>query len=120
MKWILVAAIAIATTAGDVLQTHGMKRMGEVRDFSPRAIFAVGHAIVRTPMMLASIACLAVAFFALVALMSMTDLSFAVPATASSYVLETLLASRVLHEDVTWRRWLGAALVACGVGLLSA
>jgi putative NADH-flavin reductase len=29
MKWLLVAAIVIATIAGDLLQSHEMKRAGE-------------------------------------------------------------------------------------------
>ena len=47
------------------------------------------------------------------------DLSFAVPATAASYVLETLLAKWILKERVDTRRWAGALLVACGVALLA-
>src|SRR5215813_6546177 len=115
MKWLLVAAIACATATGDVLQTRAMKRIGEVHDFRPQAIVATARIMFRTPMLLGSIAALAVAFFSLMALMSMSDLSFAVPATASSYVLETMLARLILQEDVSWRRWIGAALVAGGV-----
>jgi drug/metabolite transporter (DMT)-like permease len=36
-----------------------------------------------------------------------------------SYLLETLLAKYILGEDVKWRRWAAAFLVACGVVLLS-
>ena len=62
---------------------------------------------------------MAVSFFAFIALLSVADLSFAVPATAVSYVLETVLAKYVLKERVTLVRWAGASLVACGVALLS-
>src|SRR5205085_3623406 len=34
MKWILVGIIAICNTLGDVLNTAGMKRQGEVEDLS--------------------------------------------------------------------------------------
>jgi uncharacterized membrane protein len=53
------------------------------------------------------------------ALVSVADLSFAVPATAITYVLETILARYALKERVTWVRWTGAYLVACGVALLA-
>jgi uncharacterized membrane protein len=53
------------------------------------------------------------------ALVSVADLSFAVPATAISLVFETILARFALNESVDWKRWTGAALVACGVLLLS-
>jgi drug/metabolite transporter (DMT)-like permease len=47
------------------------------------------------------------------------ELSFAVPATAATYILETIFARYVLKETVGWGRWAGAGLVACGVALLS-
>ena len=53
------------------------------------------------------------------ALVSVSDLSFAVPVTAASYIFETILAKYLLKERVGWKRWAGVALVACGVGLLS-
>jgi len=46
-------------------------------------------------------------------------LSFAVPASAGSLVIETILARVVLNERVDSRRWIGAALVAGGVWLLA-
>ena len=62
---------------------------------------------------------MAVSFFALMALLSIAKLSFAVPATASSYVLETALAKYILREHIGWRRWAGASLVGCGVLLVA-
>ncbi len=35
MKWLLVAIIAVCNTLGDVLNTAGMKRQGEVEDLKP-------------------------------------------------------------------------------------
>src|SRR5258708_4644779 len=46
-------------------------------------------------------------------------LSFAVPVTAASVVIETILAKLVLKEHVTPMRWAGACFVACGVALLA-
>nr|MCU0229244.1 EamA family transporter [Bryobacterales bacterium] len=69
---------------------------------------------------LAAIAFLAVSFVAFLQLLKMTDLSFAVPASAASLVLETLLAKLLLREPVHWQRWCGTALVAAGVVLIAA
>ncbi len=62
---------------------------------------------------------MAVAFFALMALLSVASLSFAIPATAASYLVETVLARYILKEHIEWRRWAGASLVAFGVALLA-
>jgi drug/metabolite transporter (DMT)-like permease len=66
-----------------------------------------------------AIVCMAVSFFAFMTLVSEADLSFAVPASAASFVFETILARIVLKERVDAKRWLGAALVAGGVALLA-
>ena len=62
---------------------------------------------------------MAIAFFAFMKLVSVADLSFAVPASAGTFVLETILAKFVLKENIGATRWAGATLVACGVALLS-
>src|SRR5712691_8990806 len=118
MKWLLVGIIALCNTLGDVLNTAGMKRQGEIEDLRPRSVAAMVKRILRNPLVLAGLGALAVSFFALLSLLSITTVSFAVPATAVSYLLETLLAKMVLKEEVTWHRWAGAALVSFGVALL--
>lgn len=119
MRWLLVAIIAVCNTLGDVLNTAGMKRQGEVEDLSPWTLLGMVRKIFRNPLVLAGFGALVVSFFALLSLLSIANVSFAVPATAVSYLLETLLAKYILGEDVRWRRWAAATLVACGVVLLS-
>jgi drug/metabolite transporter (DMT)-like permease len=118
MKWILVGIIAMCNTCADVLNTAGMKRQGEIEDLSPRTLIHMVARIFRNPLVLAGLGALAVSFFALLSLLSIASISFAVPATAISYLLETLLAKYILKEDVKFRRWAAAILVAGGVALL--
>ena len=119
MKWALVGIIVFATTTGEVLQTLGMKHHGEIHDFRPGALRRALAAIGRNPYIILSVLLMAVSFFAFMTLLSVADLSFAVPATAASYVLETVLARHILKEKVGGKRWAGAVLVACGVALLA-
>jgi drug/metabolite transporter (DMT)-like permease len=119
MNWTLVAIIVTATVLGDVFQTLGMRRHGEIRDFRPGALGRAAAALARNAFVIVAMAMMAVSFFAFMTLLSMADLSFAVPATAASFVIETVIARQFLHEQVTWRRWAGAGLVACGVVLLA-
>jgi drug/metabolite transporter (DMT)-like permease len=118
MKWILVAIIASSNTVGDLLNTAGMKRIGAVEDLSLRSFLQLLLAIFRSPMVLGGIAALAIGFFAIMSLLSIATVSFAIPATASSYLVETLLAKYILKEDVRWRRWAASGLVVIGVVLL--
>ena len=119
MNWLMVAIIVAATTVKDILQAVAMKRHGEIHDFRPGALGKVLRLLAQNRIIIASIVCSAIAFFAFLRLVSTADLSFAVPATAASYVFETILASYVLNERVNPERWIGAVLVSCGVALLS-
>jgi uncharacterized membrane protein len=111
--WLLVFAIVASTAAADVLQSLEMKRHPE------SGVAKTAQGLFRRPLLIVSIVCMAVSFFAFTRLLAVSDLSFAVPATAGSYVLETLLARWILKERVDGRRWTGAVLVTCGVALLA-
>jgi bacterial/archaeal transporter family protein len=119
VKWLWVAVIAISGTIGDVLCARGMAMHGELDDFRPTGIARILRYIVTHKIVLAGIAGDAIAFFAFLALLSMTELNFAVPATALSYVFKTAMARWYLRERVTWGRWTGAVLVAIGIVLIS-
>jgi drug/metabolite transporter (DMT)-like permease len=119
MKWVLVGIIVLCNVFGDVLNTMGMKRHGEVENLRPRHMLHLALRILRNPYVLGGVLSLAVSFFALLGLLSISNVSFAVPVTATGYLLETLLAKLLLKEEVHWRRWAGALLVAGGVLLIS-
>lgn len=119
MKWLLVAISVLATAAGEVMQAFGMRHHGEIHDFRPGALRRAMALLARNRFVIGSVAAMAVSFFSFLKLLSIADLSFAVPATATTYVLETLLARYVLKERVNWLRWAGASLVICGVVLVS-
>jgi drug/metabolite transporter (DMT)-like permease len=118
MKWLLVLVIVCCNATGDLLDASAMKRHGEVRDFRPRSVVHLMWDLARNPYIVGGITAMAVAFAAQMSLLSIAELSFAIPASASSYVLETILAKIVLGEHINRTRWFGAALVATGVLLL--
>jgi drug/metabolite transporter (DMT)-like permease len=117
--WLLLAVIVGSTVTADLLQTHEMKRHGEIRDFRPSGLRRVLATLARKKNIILAVAFMAVPFFAFMALVQVADLSFAVPASAASLVIETVLARFLLKERLDSRRWIGAALVACGVWLLA-
>src|SRR5579885_3146183 len=97
MKWALLTLVVVTAVAGDLLQSREMKRAAEAGD-SVEGIQGVLRTIWRRRALLVSIGCMAVSFFAFLALVQREPLSFAVPASAGTFVLETLLARFVLHE----------------------
>lgn len=119
MKWMLVALVVGSTVLADLLQSFEMKRHGEITDFGTTGLKKLAATLARKKLVVLSVCFMAVSFFAFIKLLSVADLSFAVPATAGSVVVETVLARVVLKERVNWQRWLGAASIACGVYLVS-
>lgn len=119
MKWLLVALIVLSTSLGEVLQAAGMRHHGEIHDFRPGAVGRALAAMVRNRFVIGGVASMAVSFFAFLKLLSISELSFAVPVSAVTYAMETVLAKYFLKEHVSTLRWTGAALVVCGVVLIS-
>jgi drug/metabolite transporter (DMT)-like permease len=113
-------ATVVSSTIGDVLSAQAMAMGGEIKDFSPRGIARIFRYIVSHRLLIIGIVCNAIAFFTFIALLTVSQLSFAVPATALAYILKIVLAEFYLGECVTWRRWAGAAFVGIGVVLLVA
>src|SRR5207244_701258 len=89
MTWFLVAVTVVSTALGEVSITRGMKQTGEIDDFRPGAwISSLGRAFLN-PFLMFGVFGMAVAFFSFLILVSRTDLSFAVPATAATVVAQT-------------------------------
>jgi drug/metabolite transporter (DMT)-like permease len=101
LAWLLVAGVVASTVVTDLLQSHAMTRGGHAWKLSLAVVF------------------MAISFFSITQLVKVADLSFAVPATAASFVIETALAGLILKERVDRRRWAGAILAAIGVALLA-
>ncbi len=118
MKWLLLSAIVAATVLGDFLQSYEMKRAGE-QSVSAGGLYRLLRLIALRRYLILAIVCMAISFFAFMALVQIAPLSFAVPASAATFVLETLVARFALREQVGWRRGMGAVLIACGVLLIA-
>jgi len=117
MRWILVTAIVVSTVLSDLLQSYEMKRAGE-QSVQPHGLMRLVQMVVRRRLLILAVGCMAVSFFSFMALVQSEPLSFAVPASAASFVLETFLAKLVLREHISPRRAVGAAIVLGGVVLV--
>ncbi|HVB38945.1 MAG TPA: EamA family transporter [Vicinamibacterales bacterium] len=113
-----IAVIVLAGTGGEIAVSHAMKRIGEVRDFRPRALLRTLRQAIGQVWIWVGVALMALAFFALLTVLSWADVSFVVPATALSYAVGAVGARVLLGEQVSRIRWLGVLLVCAGVALV--
>ena len=115
MKELLVAVVVLSTVCADLLQSAEMKTVGE-----PPGIQNLLTAMARKKYLILAVFFMALSFFAFLKLLTIADLSYAVPVSALTIVIDTVLARLLLKERVDWRRWTGAVLVTAGVYLVSA
>lgn len=112
--------IVCAGTGGELCVSRAMKTVGEVTDFRPGAVVGVIARALRVPWMWLGVGMMATAFFALLAVLSVENVSMVVPVTALSYAAGALGGKLFLGERVTRRRWAGVLLVCIGVTLVIA
>jgi drug/metabolite transporter (DMT)-like permease len=114
MRWMLLGLVVTTTVASDLLQSREMRLAGE-QTGDARGIWKILGLIAHRKWLLLAIALMAVSFFAFLALVQTQPLSFAVPASAGSFILETLLAKVLLKEKLGSLRTAGALLVFIGI-----
>lgn len=116
---IMIAIIILASSAGDVFMTRGMKQVGEISTLKPRELALIGRTVFSNKNFLTGLLLMAVSFFAFLAVLSWADLSLIVPATSLGFVTSTLGAKLILKEKISGLRWAGILLVCLGVALVS-
>ena len=121
MTKILVILIAglVCEAIGVVFLSKGLKQIGEVKQINATEIWRVVKAGVANPNLLLGVALEAAFFVALLVLLSRSDVSFIWPLTAMGFVLTTLTAKYLLHEEIPPMRWLGVLLIMLGAGLIT-
>jgi drug/metabolite transporter (DMT)-like permease len=117
VKVLIVMSFAVTFGAlADISLRNGMKNVSETVFQSPAHAFVV---TITNAYVIAGIL-LMIAFLVLYLVsLSWENLSFVLPLTAADYVLVTLMAHFLLHEDVSPIRWLGSILVAVGIAVVA-
>ena len=115
---LLLFFVVVSGTGGEICVTRAMKHVGEVKDFGPLAVARVILRAMKLPWMWIGVSMMALAFFSLLAVLSIENVSFVVPVTALNYAAGALGGKFFLGERVTPRRWAGVLIVCIGVTLV--
>jgi drug/metabolite transporter (DMT)-like permease len=111
----LLAAIMFTASVGDSCLARGMAQIGPV---DVHHLGLLLHALLN-PFVLVGIVLLSGFFASYTTALSWADLTFLMPATALNYVVIALLGHFWLHEQLSWSRWAGIALIVCAVGFVA-
>jgi drug/metabolite transporter (DMT)-like permease len=118
--WVMIFVLVGLNSAGDMCTAKAMRRVGDFGELRRKAgIFGVVQAVLTEPWFFIGLLAMALSFFALLAALSLIELSVVIPASASlTFLLNLLGAKFFLKEHVSRRRWLSGMLVLGGIVLL--
>jgi len=114
-KYLVLVAIIIFASFGDISLSHGMRRVGAISLARWTELFAA----VLDPWVALGIVLLLGFFAAYLSALSWSDLTYVLPATSLGYVLLALLSVWLLGERVSVSRWIGILLVSSGVAIVT-
>lgn len=104
---------------GVVWLNRGLKEIGEMAHISVSEILRLAGRAATNRYILQGTLCEALFFGSLLYLMKHGDVSFVWPLTSLGFVLTTLAAKYLLHEQVTGLRWFGVCLIVAGAGVIT-
>ena len=104
--------IVVAGTGGELCVTRAMKTIGEVTDFRPMSLFRVVFRAMKVGWMWIGLGQMTLAFFALLGMLSLENVSLVIPVTALSYAFGALG-----RKILPWRARHAAALGRGAAGL---
>jgi len=116
--WLLVALVVIFGTAGNLLFSVGMKRIGALPHVSPAAWRMVLAQVFSSPPIWLGIVSMLLFLAAFMLVLSWADFSYVLPATAAMYVLIPVLGHFLLGEPVRPLHWVGIGFICAGVVLV--
>ena len=99
---------------GNLSLAWGMRHFAKVLSIDP---LPYAQAVL-SPFVALGIIALILAQLTRMALLSLADLSFVLPATASGYIFSAMLGRVFLSEHVSSEQWLGTLLIAAGIALV--
>lgn len=118
-----VIAVVVATLAGavgQILLRRGMQIVGAMESYMPLDMLAYFWKALCQPHVIAGTALSAIFYFCILAALSWSEVTVAVPLTALEYGFTAVLAVTILKEAVPPMRWAGIAFVIVGVILITA
>ena len=115
---VLVIAMVLFSSAGEVFLGKGMKDIGQVRWASTPLLLKAFLETVTNGMVWLGILCLLLFFVAYLLVLTWADYSYVMPASAVGYPIVTFLGYAILREHVSPMGWTGVILISAGVILV--
>ena len=111
----LLALVVVPKPASNLFLTWGVRHFPHALSFHPsQYVLALFN-----PLVIVGVIVQICWLLGRMTLLSMADLSFVVPVTATGYIISALLGRVFLHEQVTLAQWTGIGLITAGAILVA-
>lgn len=106
----LLATVITLKPFSNLILTWGVRHLSQALSINPSLFLR----LLLDPLVALGVGMQIVWLLARMALLSIADLSFVLPITATGYVISTLLGRIFLHEQVSAAHWAGTLLIFAG------
>jgi len=118
-KLIVILLIALVLEAvGVVFLSRGLKQIGELQQVNFQEVARLARRAASNHYILVGVIMEAIFFLLLLVMLKGWDVSLVWPLTSLGFVLTTLSARFVAHEQVSGLRWCGVILIVVGATLV--
>lgn len=116
---LLMTIAVIGVTFGDIYMARAMKSVGDIKISGVADFFGVVWRVVSLKNFWFAMTGMATFFFIWTSILSYADLTFVLPLTAGTYILNAFLAGPMLNEHVSATRWAGVLMISLGVAFVT-
>lgn len=112
---VFISLTVLAGSLGHVLLSRGMRIMGPLESYQFLTLWNYFFVVLQNPWIIAGVLVEILYFLLWILVLSLAEVSFAVPMSALEYFFVTFMAIFFLNEEVNWNRWVGLVLICVGV-----
>lgn len=120
IKTILALLFAMtATTLGDIFMARLLRPYEGTTIATLGQVYDIALSLLGSHTFWIAVGCFLTFFIIWLSVLSYEDLSFALPLTAITYIMNAFLAGPMLGEHISPTRWLGTLIIGIGVVVVS-
>lgn len=113
--FLLLSLAMLCAGVGNIFLSRGMKTVGSLDSRRPVEILKFFRRAILNRNVLLGVFISCGYFFLWLAVLSMADISWALPMNGIEYLMVAFLARTFLKEKISKERWIGIALISVGI-----
>lgn len=119
LTFIKLTIAMISTTLGDIFLAQAVRELPPIQLTGLSEFGGLLLSIICLGKFWLALSLMAVFFFLWMNILATEELSYVLPMTAMTYIINAFLVGPILHESVSPLRWVGTVIIGAGVAIVS-